>query len=95
MKTEQAVGQIDTAAFAGEQRQVMAEIAALNMPRRNSRREQDPVAWGTELAQAGMPLAAAKIMAELVSVIFKRLSALEAAQYNSTPRHMQGVERRG
>jgi len=61
---------------------------------------QSPYDWGTLLASAGIPVAAARIFAECLAVIFKRLTALESfeqrikALENTQPAHMRDVVRR-
>jgi len=62
---------------------------------------QSPYEWGEHFAYAGIPLAAARIFAECVAAIFKRLAAVESFEQriktlekNQQPAHMQGVERR-
>ena len=71
-----------------------AREKAITDQRRFTRRGQDPVKWAEEMAHGGLPITAAKVMAEVLSVIFERLSALESTQHN-TPLHLQSVERRG
>lgn len=72
-----------------------AREKAIADQKRRTRRGQDPVKWAEEMAQGGLPITAAKVMAEVLSVIYERLAALESAQHNAQPAHMRDVERRG
>jgi stress response protein YsnF len=38
---------------------------------------QSPYHWGEQLAHAGVPVAAARVVAECVAAIFRRIEALE------------------
>jgi hypothetical protein len=55
------------------------------------RTAQDPTQWAQDMAHGGLPVASAMVMAEVLAVIFNRLTALETAQQ---PAHMRGVEKR-
>ncbi len=91
-----AKGQANMCAANEREQQTMREQQAREKAaaerNRFIRRNQSPVKWAEEMAQGGLPIAAAKVMAEVLSVIFNRLDALEAAQQ---PAHMRDVERRG
>src|SRR5258708_2091828 len=52
---------------------------------------QSPYDWGRHFVSAGIPVAAARIFAECVAVIFKRLAALEK---NQQPAHLRDLEKR-
>jgi hypothetical protein len=87
-----------SAANEHEQQSIRGQAArekALAEQYRRTRRAQDPVKWAEEMAQGGLPIAAAKVMAEVLSVIFERLTALESAQHNARPAHLRNVETRG
>ncbi len=74
-----------------------------------TRQGQSPVQWAQCMAEAGLPVAAARIFAEVLAVIFNRLEAVEAREMQfatlerriaaleaaKQPVHMKGVERRG
>jgi hypothetical protein len=74
-----------------------------------ARQNQNPVQWAQNMAEAGLPVSAAKVFAEVLAFIYNRLDAAEghAAQFSalerriaaleragSQPRHMSGIERR-
>lgn len=70
-----------------------AQVKTANQIARFARQNQNPVQWAQCMADAGLPISAAKVFAEVLATIFNRLEAVEAAQQQ--PPHMQGVERRG
>jgi hypothetical protein len=68
---------------AHEQQSIRDQAAREKMEaerRRMTRRGQDPVKWAEEMAHGGLPIASAKVFAEVLSVIYERLEALESAQ---------------
>ncbi len=85
---QQAATEHEQQTIRDQQTRVQAQAVA----DRYSRRNQSPVQWGQQLAEAGVPVRAASIFAEVLAIIFNRLEALEATKQ---PAHMQGVERRG
>jgi hypothetical protein len=58
-----------------------------------ARQNQNPVQWAQDMADAGPPVSAAKVFAELLATIYNRLEVVETAQRQ--PAHLRGVERRG
>jgi hypothetical protein len=69
-----------------EQKKQVKQIAQF------ARQNQNPVQWGQNMAEAGLPVTAAKVFAELLATIYNRLEAVEAAQQQ--PAHLRGVEKR-
>jgi hypothetical protein len=55
-----------------------------------ARQNQNPVQWAQDMADAGLPVTAAKVFAELLATIYNRLEAVEAAQQR--PAHLRGME---
>lgn len=83
-----------TAALASEQQAIRDQqerVRAQHVADRHSRRNQTPVQWAQCMADTGLPVTTAKIIAEVLAVIYNRLEAVEAAQQ---PAHLRGVERR-
>ena len=67
-----------------------AREKAIADQKRHTRRGQDPVKWAQEMAEGGLPVAAARTFAEVLAVIFNRLEAVEEL----SPAHMR-TEKRG
>ena len=69
-----------------------AQVKADRQMARFTRQNQNPVQWGQCMADAGLPVSAARVFAEVLAAIYNRLEAVEAAQ---RPAHLRDVEQRG
>jgi hypothetical protein len=92
MKTEQPLGHIDTAAFAVENVQVTAEIAARNSQRLAADApEREAInQLAHQLGQAGIPVAATALLATRIVKLEGEIRRLK-----QLPRHLHNVELRG